>query len=143
MSSMFGGGGGGATVDPSTSGYTADYGTWDGGSTGEAIPIQGSSGNIDAGTFDGSGQGGINWNKVLKAAQQLGGDGSGGKDIANLPGIKDALQKAVLGTPAHAGGLTALMQMLNQRRDMYMQAAMNPQAGPVQQQPPAPGLLGV
>ena len=141
---MSGGGGDVGAVDPSASGFTADYGTWDGGSTGEAIPIQGSSGNVDAGTWDNaSGASGVNWQRVLKAAQQLGGDGSGGKDIANLPGIKDALQKAVLGTPAHAGGLTALMQMLNQRRDMYMQAAMNPQAGPVQQQPPAPGLLGV
>ena len=136
-------GGGGETIDPSASGFTADYGTWDGGSAGEAIPIQGSSGNIDAGTFDGSGQGGINWNKVLKAAQQLGGDGSGGRDIANLPGIKDALQKAVLGAPGARG------------RPDRANADAQPAAGHVHaggnepwsragtQQPPAPGLLGV
>ena len=138
-------GGGGETIDPSASGFTADYGTWDGGSTGEAIPIQGSSGNIDAGTFDGSGQGGINWNKVLKAAQQLGGDGSGqGAPVQNIPGAgSPAGARPNTGVPAHAGALTALLQMLNQRRDLYMQAATNPQAGAVQQPPPAPGLLGV
>ena len=127
------------------SGYTVDYGTWGGDASGEAIPIQGSFGNTDTGSdFSGNSGQGVDWSKVLKAAQQLGGSGGDqGKGIANLPGAVPAAGTARPGTPAHAESINALLQMLNQRRDMYMQAAMNPQAGPVQQQQPAPGLLGV
>lgn len=141
------GGGGGKTVNPATSGYTADYGTWDGQPSGEAVPIQGTSGNIDAGTWDGTGSSGVSWADVQKAAKALSDSGNAAANqpkVANLPGAGlPQLARPNTGVPAHAGALTALLQMLNQRRDMYLNAATNPQAGVVQQPPPGPGLLGV
>ena len=89
--------------------------------------------------------GGANWGQVAKALSQLqGAGGQQGKAVANLPGAAlPAMARPNTGVPAHAEALSALLQMLNQRRDMYLNAATNPQSGAVQQGPPAAGLLGV
>jgi hypothetical protein len=89
---------------------------------------------------------GVSWADVQKAAKTLSdvGDASKQPQVQNLPGAGlPAMARPNTGVPAHAGALTALLQMLNQRRDSYLNAATNPRAGAVQQGPPAAGLLGV
>jgi hypothetical protein len=99
-----------------------------------------------AGGTDTTGAGGsTDWQKALKAATALGDATKGtgpGQGVANLPGAGFPTQaRPNTGVPAHAGALNALLQMLGQRRDMYMQAAVTPGAAPVPQ-PTKAGLLG-
>ena len=147
MSSWLSGLGGGGNVGSANAGDIAAGMAGGGGD----IPDYGNLGsNIDTSGFNqyntGGAGGGVSWADVQKAAKTLSdvGDASKQKDVANLPGAAlPAMARPNTGVPAHAGALTALLQMLNQRRDSYLTAATNPRAGAVQQGPPAPGLLGV
>ena len=94
---------------------------------------------------------GFDWGSLLKSI------GTYGNATANAAGIDNKLTNAdaalkplaaqvqlpqsAAGRPINAQGINSLLQMLNTRRDLYQQAAMNPQGGVPQPARPV-GLLG-
>ncbi len=101
-----------------------DYGTWDTGS--------------GAGSTPGSGSG-FSWSKLADTLKPSPGDKSQQSQAARPAQGSPALPQSSVGRPSAPVNLNQLVQMLQQRQQMYAQGAMSGQAV---QQPQHAGLLG-
>ena len=87
---------------------------------------------------------GFNWGALAKG---LGTSAADANKLFNADASLKPLSAQVqipqsaAGRPINAQGINSLLQMLNTRRDLYQQAAMNPQGGVPQPARPV-GLLG-
>ena len=90
-----------------------------------------------------SGFGAVNWGKVAGALGDLGGAGKNQQQqgVAAPAAVSGQAQSGGVGRPTTQVSLDALVRMLAERRNQYMQSAMSGHAQPVQQSNTR-GLLG-
>jgi hypothetical protein len=147
VSGLFGGGGSSGSLDP---GAWQDDSTFSSPGTVQfdpantAAPFSGISDTSLLSSLGSSGSSGTNWGKVAGALGDLAGtnkDKQQQQQQAQAPAVTGQAQSGGVGRPTTQVSLDALVRMLAERRNQYMQSAMSGHAAPVQQSNTR-GLLG-